>query len=207
MCGVTGQRVGLLTAAYVLMVALAMAMGWATWTLPMRHPAPWLQLGEAAWRISLGLGALVGIITVVSTRWLLMRAAWARALRSELRILVAGASHTQLVLLGVSSGIAEELFFRGAIQPLAGLTVTSFVFGFAHVGPRREFLPWTLWALVMGFVLGGLYEMTGMIEGPILAHAMINTINLRVIARHDAALGDGREPPSTQRLVTRVRRQ
>ncbi len=196
-------------AAYGLMVAVAMAIGWATSILPMRHPEPLLELGDAAWRISLGLGALVGTVTIAATRWLLMRAVWARTLRSELRILVSGASHAQLFFLGVSSGIAEELFFRGAIQPIAGLTLTSLVFGFAHVGPRREFLPWTLWALVMGFVFGALYEATGIIEGPILAHAMINTINLRAIVRDDVALGDGRacEPLGTQKLVTRIRRQ
>lgn len=204
----SGRRVIAASIAYALMAGVAVGLGaWWGGALPVRHPAPSWALGEWASGVSIGLGLAVAAVTIGSTRWLLARTNWARALRRELRLLVGGASSAQLLLLGVCSGVAEELLFRGAIQPAIGLVLTSIGFGLMHVGPRREFLPWTAWAVVMGFVLGGIYEVTGALEGPILAHVLINVVNLRVIALHDATLdrGDGRlEPP---KLVARVRRE
>lgn len=209
----TGRRALGASVAYALMAGVAVALGlWWSGGLPVRHPAPSMPLEASSVGVSIGLGLLVALVTIGATRALLARTNWARALRRELRALVGGASGAQLVMLGVSSGVAEELLFRGAIQPIAGLTLTSIGFGLMHVGPRREFLPWTLWAVVMGFVLGGIYELTGAIEGPILAHVLINTVNLRAIALHDAALGDARDDGSDGRLeppklVARVRRE
>lgn len=204
-------RVWWMIAAYGLMTLVAVVIRWATGIPLTRHPAPMVPQSELAFGISLAFGAAIGIVAIVVTRWLLMRAGWARTLRAEFRMLVDGMSPLKLVLVGLTSGVAEELFFRGAIQPLAGLVPTSLVFGLVHIGPRREFLPWTLSALGMGFALGGLYEATGFIEGPMLAHALINMINLQVIARHDAALGDGdigdEGRPRTPRLVARVQRR
>lgn len=204
----SGRRMAFLLIAYLAMALAAIGLGaWLERPVPVRHPSPILQLGWSAPLVSLALGLAVAAITIGSTRVLLERARWARALRRELKILVEGASGAQLVLLAVASGLAEELFFRGALQPAAGLVTTSVLFGALHVGPRREFLPWTAWALVMGLVLGGVYELTGALEGPVIAHVLVNAVNLRVIARHDARLdpGDGRLPPP--KLVARVRRQ
>lgn len=209
----SGRPVRTASFAYALMAGVAVGLGaWWGRALPVRHPAPSWALGWWSSPVSIGLGLLVAGATIVFTRWALARTNWARALRRELRALVSGASARQLVVLGVCSGVAEELFFRGALQPIAGLTLTSIAFGLLHIGPRREFLPWTAWAVLMGFVLGGIYEATGALEGPILAHVLINTINLRVIALHHAAFGDARidggdgrlEPP---KLVARVRRE
>ncbi|AKF06354.1 CPBP family intramembrane glutamic endopeptidase [Sandaracinus amylolyticus] len=194
--------------AYAATIVVALGLGVALGR-PMiaRHPSAILDLGGAASIVSMGLGLVIAVITITSTRSLLARTRWARALRTELKTLLEGASGAQLVLLGVASGVAEELLFRGALQPWLGYVGTSIGFGLLHVAPRRELLPWTVWAVVMGFVLGGVFELTGALEGPIVAHVLINVVNLRVIARHDARLdpGDGRlEPP---KLVSRVRRE
>lgn len=197
-----------LVVAYAAMALGAIGLGaWLERPVPVRHPSPIFQLGWGAPLVSIALGLVVAAITIGSTQLLLERARWARALRRELKMLVEGASGGQLVLLALASGTAEELFFRGALQPSVGLVTTSLVFGLLHVGPRREFLPWTAWALVMGLVLGGVYELTGALEGPVIAHVLVNAVNLRVIARHDARLdvGDGRPPPP--KLVARIRRQ
>lgn len=203
-----GRRIAGALVAYVLMGGVALGLGLWQGRLPtLAHPAPALALGAWSSAASLGAGLAIALVTILSTRWLLVRTRWARALRRELRMLLVGASGAQLLLLGVSSGVAEELLFRGAIQPIAGLFLTSLGFGLLHVGPRRELLPWTAWAIVMGFVLGALYEATGTLAGPILAHVLINTVNLRVIVLHDARLDrdDGRLAPP--KLVARVRRE
>lgn len=88
--------------------------------------------------------------------------------------LVDGARTGDLVLLAVLSGFGEEVLFRGALQPLLGLVLTSLIFGALHVGPDRRYLVWTLWAVVAGFVLGMLYNVTGGILAPATAHALNN---------------------------------
>lgn len=202
----SGRRFAGALAAYALMAAAAVAVSAWYGRSPLEHPAPWLALGEAGAAISLAAGAALALGTIVSTRWLLRRAAWARALRVELRLLLEGASGAQLAGLGIASGLAEELLFRGALQPIAGWALTSLAFGLLHVGPRRTFLPWTVWAVAMGLVLGAIFEATGSLAGPLAAHVAINTVNLRTVARHDARLdhADGRLAPP--RLVGRPRR-
>ena len=41
--------------------------------------------------------------------------------------------------------------------------------------------PWTIFALVLGFALGGLLLLTGSLLAPILAHFTINYFNLHQI--------------------------
>jgi len=88
--------------------------------------------------------------------------------------LVDGADSTSLVLVSVFSGVGEEAFFRGALQQEFGLVVASLLFGLAHIGPDRRYLVWTAWAVGAGFVLGSLYEVSGGLLAPILAHCAHN---------------------------------
>jgi len=204
---VTRKRMFAALSAYTTMAAVACGIGAISGRpLPLRHPTPRWDLGGAGDLVSIGLGIVVAVLTVLSTRWLLARTQWARALRRELRALLEGATSGQLFLLGVWSGLSEELLFRGAIQPAAGLVATSIGFGLLHVGPRPTFLPWTVWAVAMGFVLGGIFEATGSLAGPMVAHVLINTINLRTVVLDDPRLDEGDRKPGTPRLVTRVRR-
>lgn len=194
--------------AYAAMAGVALGLGmWDGRPLPLHDPSPSGALGDGADAVSIGLGALVATATVLATRWLIAHATWARELRVSFRTVLEGASERQLLLLGLFSGLAEELLFRGAIQPHAGLALTSIGFGLLHTGPSRTFLPWTLWAVAMGFVLGGIFEWTGSLYGPIVAHVAINVLNLRAIALHDPRIDhdDGRLPPP--RLVPRPRVQ
>ena len=85
--------------------------------------------------------------------------------------------------LSLSSGIAEEVFFRGVMQPAVGYVTTSVLFGIVHVGPSRRYLAWTAFAVAMGFILGWSLEATGSLLGPILAHVAVNFVNLLYIGR------------------------
>lgn len=205
------RRILLALVAYACMAGVAIGLGaWQGPPVPWAHPHPWLDLDAwpagAPLGLSLAIGALVAVATLVSTRILVERTVWARTLRLQFRTVLEGLSGPQLLALGVASGVAEELLFRGAIQPIAGWVLTSIVFGLVHVGPGRTFLAWTIWAMAMGFVLGAIHEGTGRIEGAMLAHVLVNVLNLRMIALHDARIdaGDGRMKPP--RLVPRGRR-
>ncbi len=92
--------------------------------------------------------------------------------------LVDGAKRGDLVLVSVFSGIGEEAFFRGALQPELGLMATSVLFGVLHVGPDRRYLVWTLWAVGAGFLFGFLYERTGGLLAPMTAHVLHNAATL-----------------------------
>jgi membrane protease YdiL (CAAX protease family) len=64
------------------------------------------------------------------------------------------------------------------------------VFGLAHFAPRRDLLPWTGFAVAAGFGLGALFEATGNLVAPIVAHASINLVNLRLLALRWRDQGD-----------------
>ena len=146
--------------------------------------APILDWGIGArMALSLGLGVALAAIVILTTPLLVERTRWARALHEELRPIVEALSPTEITLLALSSGFAEELFFRGAMQPVLGLMLTSVVFGAVHTGPRRVFLAWSLWAFVMGLAFGLIFELCGVIWGPVLAHVLINQRNMSYMRR------------------------
>ncbi len=108
---------------------------------------------------------------------------WARELDQEFRFLLAPLSVPGALILAVASGIAEETFFRAVMQPVFGLWVTSLAFGLLHYPMNRRLIPWTIIAIVMGFVFGIVYETTGSLFAVALAHALINFFELLDIAR------------------------
>jgi len=146
---------------------------------------PWLS-GPYPERLalSLGLGLVLALAVVAVTPRLVERAQWARALHAELGEIIAPLSSAEITWLALASGFAEELFFRGAMQPVLGLLITSVIFGAVHVGPKPLFLAWTTWAFVMGLLLGVIFELTGVLWGPVFAHVWINQRNMTFIRRH-----------------------
>ena len=131
--------------------------------------------------VSLTLGLALGVVVVAITRQLVARIEWARELQRELGAIVGELSPREITWLALLSGFAEELFFRGAMQPVLGLWLTSLIFGAVHVGPKRVFVVWSLWAFVMGVLLGAIFELTGVLWGAVLAHVWINQRNMRFI--------------------------
>ena len=104
--------------------------------------------------------------------------------------LVDGADRGSLVLVSIFSGVGEETFFRGAVQQEFGLVIASLVFGLVHVGPDRRYLVWTTWAVLAGFLFGALYEVTGGLLAPVLAHSAHNAATLLLWRRSRKALGE-----------------
>ena len=92
--------------------------------------------------------------------------------------LVDGARRRDLMLVSVLSGVGEEAFFRGALQPALGIVVASLLFGILHVGPDRRYLVWTVWAVGAGFLFGFLYVWTGGLLAPVTAHVLHNAATL-----------------------------
>lgn len=156
------------------------------------HPS--VEAEARAWRLpaAIGVGAAAGLLAVgvseALTRWTRL----GRDLSELLAESIGPLGRADAWLLAFASGLAEEMFFRGALQPKVGLVVASLLFGAAHFLPRRELVLWSLFAVLIGLGLGGLFEWTGQLAAPIAAHVLVNGINLpRLAARHAARVGDG----------------
>ena len=156
-----------------------------------------LRLAGDSLALSLALGAVTAVVTV-SLGLLAYRLLPAlRQLAGELAPrLVDGADSGSLILVSVLSSVGEETFFRGAVQQEFGIVVASLLFGLVHVGPDRRYLLWTLWAVLAGFLFGGLYDLTGGLLAPILAHTAHNAATLLLWKRSRKGVRerDPREP-------------
>jgi membrane protease YdiL (CAAX protease family) len=182
----SNRIIALALAIYLPLAAIGVAwarvgQGRSVWSLQQ----PWLSSPLVArTAASLALGMTLAVAVVLATPVLLERAQWARALHRELEPIVAPLSRLEVVVLALTSGLAEEVLFRGAMQPAVGLFITSLIFGAVHTGPKRVFVAWSLWAFVMGLAFGLIFELTGVLWGPILAHVMINERNMTYMKGH-----------------------
>jgi membrane protease YdiL (CAAX protease family) len=148
-------------------------------------------LGDRA-ALNLFIGVIVACGTVISGLVIYRLIPVLRGLSDELAPhLVDGARRRDLVLVSILSGVGEEVFFRGALQPLVGLVVASLLFGALHVGPDRRYLVWTLWAVAAGFLFGALYLWTGGILAPVTAHVLHNAATLLLWKRFRRREGSG----------------
>lgn len=179
----------------------AMAIAAVLWRVgaydePMWSPGSGSEAAVAAWPLIQSLGAGLGIAAVVIfVSWLLTeRTEMGRNLASQLAEQLPALSVPDAVLLACASGLAEEMFFRGALQPRAGLIAASVLFGILHMPSSRALWPWTGFALLMGFVFGWLFEASGSLVGPIAAHTLINAVNLPLLASRHRGSGEPAEP-------------
>jgi uncharacterized protein len=138
-----------------------------------------LRLAGDSVALSLALGALTPLATVSAGLLAYRLLPALRAIAEELAPrLVDGAGRGSLLLVSLFSGVGEEVFFRGAVQQEFGLVAASVLFGIVHVGPDRRYLVWTLWAIAAGFLFGVLYDVSGGLLAPMLAHAAHNAATL-----------------------------
>lgn len=127
--------------------------------------------------IDLAVGLAVGLTTVLGWR-VSLAFGWARRLDRAFRHMLAGIRPSDAFGLALMSALAEELFFRGFLQPRLGLAATAVLFGLVHIPHRRSQIPWTVGAIAMGFVLGLLYDWRAGILAPTVAHFTVNYFNL-----------------------------
>jgi membrane protease YdiL (CAAX protease family) len=138
-----------------------------------------------------GAGLLAAALVVFLSRQLTERTGFGDRLARSLAAALGPLSLAECWLLALVSGVAEEAFFRGALQPQVGLVTASLLFGAAHFVPRRELVAWSLFSVAAGFLLGGLFEATGNLLAPVVAHAAINGVNLRHLAQRYAPASGG----------------
>lgn len=167
-------------------VVLLLAALLAAWTgHSLLFASPEQAAAGVEWSFDPWLGALGAAGVIALSAGLTAATRWGDALSRELAQLLGPLSTRSCLLLAAASGFAEEALFRGALQPQLGLLGASLLFGLAHFVPRRELLPWTAFTLAAGFGLGALYEVTGNLVAPVVAHFGVNAVNLRLLSRRN----------------------
>ena len=179
--GSSWSRPVLVMSAYLALGTVALAWG------NMRgHPNVWHLSGQEpvlSMTFAGILGGLAaGLVLVFASRMALYRFEWARALHRELRHMLFPLSDPEIVVLAAASSVGEEMFFRGALLPVVGLVASSAIFALLHIGPKARHLPWTASSFGAGLLFGGMFLWTGDLTGPVIAHFLINFLNLRHVA-------------------------
>lgn len=136
---------------------------------------------ELSWSFATGI-VLVLLVSLV--RW---KTNVFDMLEGAVRSRLGDLTRTGVFFLSLYSSVAEEIFFRGAIQtslaslsgsPTIGLVATSILFGMLHMGRHKSYIPWTIFAVGSGLVLGYGFMVTGNILVPIFIHFLINGVNM-----------------------------
>lgn len=174
-----GDPVSLPTAAaafYLPLLAIGVASAiYFQDTIPGQRTQPLQILSD------LGIGSAVGAAMAGFT-WII--GLWLRPMQClayEFQRVIGRIGRREIIGLALLTAAAEEVVFRGTIQPWLGYVWTSVIFGALHFLPSSVFIPWTLFATAAGFVFGSLFESRGSLLAPIAAHAVLNGINLHVI--------------------------
>ena len=76
----------------------------------------------------------------------------------------------EIAVIALLSGVSEELFFRGALQAEVGIIAAAVLFGLLH--PLN--VSYVIWATSVGIAFGLLYQATGSLIPPMLAHGTYN---------------------------------
>ena len=182
-----GQLYRLAWGFYLLLAVGAVVwIGWREKVIPLE-----LFVDPALWWIDLAAGAGAGLLLVALWRLAVRGLPLARKLEGRLGALLGTLTRSEVIALAVLSGVAEELFFRGAVQGSWGFAWATVLFALMHTGPSPAFRLWTLFALIAGALFGGLMLWRGNLLAPVTAHFVVNAVNLRrVAARRPSAATD-----------------
>jgi len=128
--------------------------------------------------VLIGAGAGLGIVLLT---WLTRSLKPMRELKRELGSVLGRPSSGAIAILAITSAVGEELLFRGALQPLIGFWLTAVVFGLLHGAHDPKLWGWAIFAVLAGFLLGWLTQVTGSLLAPILTHLTVNYWNLHAL--------------------------
>jgi len=164
------------------------------WRSGLQGESLWLAGPEAEirWLRDPLLGALAAALVILLSGILTRHTRAGELLARRLAEAIGPLAPWQGWVLAFASGLAEEAFFRGALQPVVGLVAASVLFAAAHLVPRRDWLLWSAFSLAAGLLLGGLARATGNLVAPVVAHVLVNGVNLNRLVREYA--GPRRSP-------------
>ncbi|MFC7098940.1 CPBP family intramembrane glutamic endopeptidase [Halobaculum marinum] len=173
----------LLVAGQVGMVAVGAAYVWRTgFVVPVAVPDR-RQIRETVVATVAALVAAVALIALVSAAGLAPGSVLEGAVTAEPRLLLGLAALSVVLVAPI-----EEFLFRGVIQgrlrlafgPVGAVAGASLLFGSLHLanytGAVGSVVVGALLIAVVGAVFGALYERTGNLVAPIVAHGVYNAV-------------------------------
>lgn len=181
------RRQAVLAAAVIFegaVLVLAVFQGWL-FDLPPFARFAW------TWRDA-GLG-VAGTLPMFLAMWWTGTSSWPPVVRIReeveevAREVFVHLRGTDLLLISLLAGVAEEALFRGVLQtafgtwisPGVGLLVASTLFGLVHfVTPL-----YAIMAGVIGVWLGAMLMLTGNLLAPIVAHTLYDLVALTLVVR------------------------
>jgi membrane protease YdiL (CAAX protease family) len=192
---VSGQEEGPVTGAAFYTVAwvfyMLLAVGGVIWLGLRRGQISWrLFVRPAGLPVDVGLGlAAAGVLLGV---WFIAHRYWpsARRLEVDLRAILGPLTTEQAVALGLFSGIAEEVFFRGAMLAAWGWVPATLVFALLHAGGRGFSAAWILFAAIAGLLFAGLVIWRETLLAAVIGHALVNAVQLRRLGKQAVATGE-----------------
>lgn len=172
---------------YGATMAIALVWMWLRGEPMVRVLVPGLT-GRQGVPAQAAIGALFGLMVVGLGRVMEAKLEFARRLSAELAGLLPPLSLGGVAVAAVTSSVAEEMLFRGALQDQLGQThlsvwVVAILFGVVHGFFERRFLWWMIFAGLMGLAFGYMVLLLGGLLAPIVAHFTINFINLRSLSQ------------------------
>jgi membrane protease YdiL (CAAX protease family) len=102
---------------------------------------------------------------------------------SQYKSLLFELSTIEKIYLSLLAGISEELLFRGLLQPIFGLTITSILFGMAHCYTFGYFIV----ATGLGCLFGAALQYSNNLLVPIVVHSLydIFAFHMLISIYHD----------------------
>ena len=157
-----------------------------------------LFIDQSRWLGDLVIGLVVG--AALAGAWEIARRllSQARSVEDQFAEILGPMSVSDAIVLAILSSIAEEFFFRGAVQDAWGFAPAAILFTLLHLGPGREFRIWTAFAGVAGLILGGLVVWRGSLLAAIVAHALVNGIGLSRLAVMGPRSDESSRPERTE---------
>lgn len=153
--------------------------------------------GQEKFWIQLAVGASFGVITA-KAGWQLVEQPFLESTKSFFARLIGPLklNSIQIAYISICAGIGEEMFFRGAIQPMLGIWFTAILFVLLHGYLNPFNMPLTIYGTYMVLVIGvmGLFTEHFGIVTSMLAHTIIDIILLRQLA----LAGLSESPPQDQ---------
>lgn len=165
---------------YGLMGAIGLSL--IIWRPEDRHLFQPAALPRSDWPLWLGMTLLLALSVHLLTRIGLRYSNCLRKIATDVLDGFRGLNASKLWALAVLSGLSEEVFFRGWLLNEVDLVASSLIFGAVHIPPAKHWLIWPVFAVILGFALGGLCIASGTLVFAVLAHAGINGANLSLIA-------------------------
>ncbi len=135
--------------------------------------------------IGLAFGAIYWVASVLGSRYIAKRKAAQHIAESYNRLNLSGWNP---LWIAVAAGLGEELLFRGALQPLLGIWLTSVLFVLVHIrayrfnklNKRVLFQSFSIFAISVVFGCVAIY--VGLIAA-IIVHAAMDAVALNVVRR------------------------